>query len=88
MGRHELTTMGMAVDDDAVTSAIAALIRVDDDRVTMSTHLTDLVTDSFVLVQLAVELQDEFDVVFHAEDLDRVQVVGDLVDLVRSRASW
>jgi acyl carrier protein len=78
----------MAVDDDAVTSAIAALIRVDDDRVTMSTHLTDLVTDSFVLVQLAVELQDEFDVVFHAEDLDRVQVVGDLVDLVRSRASW
>ena len=87
MGRHELTTMGMAVEDDAVTSAIAALIRVDDDRVTMSTHLTDLVTDSFVLVQLAVELQDEFDVVFHAEDLDRVQVVGDLVDLVRSRAS-
>jgi acyl carrier protein len=78
----------MAVEDDAVTSAIAALIRVDDDRVTMSTHLTDLVTDSFVLVQLAVELQDEFDVVFHAEDLDRVQVVGDLVDLVRSRASW
>ena len=80
--------MGMAVEDDAVTSAIAALIRVDDDRVTMSTHLTDLVTDSFVLVQLAVELQDEFDVVFHAEDLDRVQIVGDLVDLVRSRASW
>ena len=49
------------------------------------TFLSDLVPDSFMLVEVAVELQEEFDVIFTADDLDDVQTIGDLAALLQAR---
>jgi acyl carrier protein len=77
--------MGIVVTDERITRAIAELVQVDPAQVTPTTRLDELVSDSFLLVQLAMDIQDEFDVIFHAEDLDDVDVVADLIGLIRSR---
>ena len=48
--------------------------------------LSDLVMDSYRLVEMAIDLQDDYDVIFSQADLAAVTTVGDLADLVRSRA--
>lgn len=47
--------------------------------------LTDLVNSSFLLVELVIELQEEFDVRFQQVDMNKVATVGQLLDLVDSR---
>ncbi len=47
--------------------------------------LTDLVNNSFLLVETVIELQEEFDVRFQQSDLKQVTSVGQLLDLVVSR---
>ena len=44
--------------------------------------LTDLVSDSFVLVEMVIELQEEFGVEFGHEELKDVKTVGDLGRLI------
>ena len=48
--------------------------------------LTDLVRESFVLVELAIELQEDYDVQFGQDDLNTVRTVADVLELVASRA--
>jgi acyl carrier protein len=47
--------------------------------------LTDLVQESFVLVELVIELQETFSVRFGQDDLRAVKTVGELIDLVDRR---
>ncbi len=55
-------------------------------RVRSDVVLTDLVSDSYRLVEMAIELQDGYDVIFTQGGLSQVTTVGELVELVRSRA--
>ena len=50
-----------------------------------SALLTDLVNSSFLLVEMVIELQEEFAVRFDQADLADVKTAGDLIDLVVSR---
>jgi len=47
--------------------------------------LTDLVNSSFLLVEVVIELQEEFDVRFQQADMNEVATVGQLLDLIDSR---
>lgn len=47
--------------------------------------LTDLVNSSFLLVEMVIELQEEFEVRFQQADMNEVATVGQLLDLVDSR---
>lgn len=73
------------VDDLPIFEKIAEVLRLPVARVTAGTALTDLVTDSFVLVELVVELQESFGVFFVQEDLKSLATVGDVAALVKSR---
>ena len=59
--------------------------RVAESRVRPEVQLADLVSDSYLLVEMAIELQDDYDVIFTQADLSSVSTVGDLAELVRSR---
>ncbi len=48
-------------------------------------ELTSLVNSSFLLVEMVIELQEEFDVRFQQVDMNEVATVGQLLDLVDSR---
>jgi len=64
---------------------IAGVLEVAQERVVGPTVLTDLVVDSFRLVELAIDLQEEYDVMFGQADMVGLRTVDDLVDLVHSR---
>ncbi len=64
---------------------IADVLGVPESRVKPEAALTDLVSDSYRLVELAIELQDDYDVIFSQADLGGIETVEDLARLVRSR---
>jgi len=57
------------------------------DKISDEAELTSLVSSSFVLVEMVIELQDEFDVRFHQVDMNSISTIGQLLDLIESRAS-
>lgn len=68
-----------------ITARIAEYLDLPDGRLTPETVLTDLVADSFRLVEMAIELQEHYGVLFGQEDMKAVCTVGDLATLVQSR---
>jgi acyl carrier protein len=49
--------------------------------------LTSLVNSSFVLVEMVIELQEEFGVRFQQADLNGITTVGQLIALIESRVA-
>ncbi|MEO7836507.1 MAG: acyl carrier protein [Acidimicrobiales bacterium] len=70
---------------EQIRMKIAEILEVAEARVTPDAVLTDLVSDSFRLVEMAIELQEHFDVMFGQEDMKNLRTVGDLAQLVHSR---
>lgn len=68
-----------------VAGKIAGLLNVPADRVHGDTPLADLVTDSFVLVELVIDMQEEYGVRFQQSDVAQVRTVDDLAALVALR---
>lgn len=75
----------MPVTADDVRLRIAEILRVREARVGPDAVLTDLVAESFRLVEMAIELQEDYDVLLGQADLRDLRTVGDLAELVRSR---
>ncbi len=76
----------MAPSAQEITHRIAQVLGVPESRVRPEVVLTDLVSDSYRLVELAMELQDDYDVILSQADLSEVNTVGDLTYVIRSRA--
>ncbi|MFZ5601806.1 MAG: hypothetical protein HPY82_06520 [Gammaproteobacteria bacterium] len=68
-----------------LTALLAKLLKIDAARVTENARLTDLVADSFVLIETVVELQEELDITLVQEDLDGVVSVSQLLDVVTAK---
>jgi acyl carrier protein len=50
-----------------------------------SANLTDLVTESFILIELVIALQEEFQVRLIQEDLQEVKTLGQLLDVLQKK---
>lgn len=72
---------------DEIAARIADVLGISPSRVQAEVALTDLVSDSYRLVEMAIELQDDYDVIFTQADLSGVSTVGDLIGLVQERAA-
>lgn len=70
---------------ETIRGRMAQVLGSAPDRVADDAVLTDLVNSSFLLVEMVIELQEEFDVRFQQADLAEVTNVGQLLDLVESR---
>ena len=75
------------IEPSTVAERIGALLKVPRERVRHELALSDLVHESFLLIQLVMDLQDDFGFSLVQEDLREVSTVGDLVRLVVSRAT-
>ena len=69
----------------AVTARLAILLSVPVDSLAPATPLREVISDSFMLVEVSVDLQEEFDVILRQEDLAGVVTVADLTALLHSR---
>jgi len=70
---------------EEIRAEIAKFVKKPVARITDDLALLDLVQESFVLVEMVIELQETFSVRFGQEDLSAVKTVGDLIDLVVNR---
>jgi acyl carrier protein len=75
----------MMSNKERVREKIAEVLGHDLPVIADDVVLTDLVNSSFLLVEMVIELQEEFDVRFQQADMKEVSTVGQLLDLVDSR---
>ena len=81
--------MPVAVTPDAVeTTVIDTIVGFgpDPDSVTSASTFEELDVDSLDLVELAQVIDDEFRIALKGDDVKDIKRVGELVDLVVSRA--
>ena len=72
---------------DKIKGIIAEQLGVDEDKVTMETHLMkDLEADSLDAVEIIMAIEDEFDIEVPDEDAEKFQTVSDIVSYVEARA--
>lgn len=74
--------MTAMTDREEVRGAIARFLKKPIEKTADETLLADLVQESFVLVEMVIELQESFHVRFGQAELSGVKTVGDLLDLV------
>ncbi|MEV6315609.1 4'-phosphopantetheinyl transferase superfamily protein [Streptomyces sp. NPDC051776] len=72
---------------DLVAERISETLRTPREKLTEDTTLDELAADSFMLVEMAVDLQEEFDSTFSQADLRQVVTLGQLVDLLNAPPS-
>ena len=75
----------MNVNPEEIISRIAKVLNISSDKFNDETSLKDLVSDSFLLVEMAIELQEDFTVRFSQEDLKKIDTVGDLIFLINDK---
>ncbi|MBO8155271.1 MAG: acyl carrier protein [Bacillaceae bacterium] len=71
---------------DRVKNIIVDRLDVDEAKVTMEASFKDdLEADSLDVVELVMELEDEFDMEISDEDAEKIETVGDAVEYINSR---
>lgn len=79
--------MEMADVLDKVKSIIVDRLDVDEEKVVLEASFKDdLEADSLDVVELVMELEDEFDIEIADEDAEKINTVGDAVDYINSKA--
>jgi acyl carrier protein len=81
--------MPVAVTSEAVEAKVVETIvsfGPEVDTVTSSATFEELDVDSLDLVELAQVIEDEFGIALKGDDVKDIKTVGELVDLVVSRA--
>jgi len=72
---------------EKIRAIVASQMNVDEDRITMETSLVeDLKADSLDVVELIMDLEQEFDLEIPDEDLPKVTTVKEIVDYIQARA--
>lgn len=77
----------MPITFELVAGRISETLNIPVTDLSPQTTLRDLAADSFMLVEMAVDLQEEFDAMFTAAQLREVANLGQLVDLLHGPAS-
>jgi len=78
--------MAETVTADRVKAKMASLLRQPVAKLRDDAVLTDLVSQSLLLIEMVIELQEEFAVRLVQDDLKDVKTVGDLTRLIEARA--
>jgi len=74
-------------DKIQIKEKIASLLKQPISKLGDETLLTDLVVESFALIEMVIELQEEFKVRLVQDDLKSVKTVADLANLIESRVA-
>ncbi|MBM7540543.1 acyl carrier protein [Amphibacillus cookii] len=77
----------MADTFDRVKKIVVDRLDVEEDKVTMEASFKeDLEADSLDVVELIMELEDEFDMEIADEEAEKIETVGDAVKYIDSQA--
>ncbi|HET7521989.1 MAG TPA: acyl carrier protein [Bacillales bacterium] len=69
-----------------VQKIVAERLDVEEDKIKPEASFKDdLEADSLDVVELVMELEDEFDMEISDEDAEKIATVGDVIDYIKSR---
>jgi acyl carrier protein len=68
---------------DTVVKCVSEVLLVDSDRIAANSNLNELGASSMMIVELAIRLEDEFNISIPDENVMALNTVDDLVALVR-----
>ena len=70
---------------DRIKEIIARELMVEESDISAETDIiNDLGADSLTVVDLAMALEDEFDIELPDEDLEKIKTVGDIVNYIKN----
>jgi acyl carrier protein len=75
------------IDAITIKSRIAATLSMPITRLADDRLLADVVTESFAMVEVVIDLQEEFGVRLEQAELKRLRTVADLTTLVVAKAA-
>jgi acyl carrier protein len=70
---------------DKIKSRMAEILRVAPAKLTDEAQLTDVVQDSFMLIEMIIEIQEEFHFRINQEDLTEVRTFAQLLDVIETK---
>ncbi|GAB6165090.1 acyl carrier protein [Thermostilla marina] len=75
----------MASVEERVIDIVADQLGVSKDEITRDSHfVNDLGADSLDLVELVMELEEEFDIDIDEEDSEKIQTVGQAIEQIEA----
>jgi len=74
------------LDNNQIKTHISQILNVPAEKITDNAALQELVIDSFILIDMVIDLQNTFNVRLNQEDLIPVKTVGDLISVMNSKA--
>lgn len=75
----------MEINKEAIKGKLASFLKIPANRIEDSTRLKGIVPDSFMLVELLIELQEEYDMRLMQSDVEGIDTVSDLIELIIGR---
>lgn len=69
---------------EKIRAIICNLLEVDEAEVTLDTHLEDLGVDSLDMIDMAMDIEDEFEIEVTDEVLEKFETVRDIVNFVEN----
>jgi len=77
--------MDMTKTEQDVTAFIASFLKKPAEKIRPEMELTALVSESFVLIQMVVEMQEALKVRLVQDDLAKVKTVGQLIEAIAKK---
>lgn len=69
---------------EKIRAIICEEFDIDEDDVTLDTHLEDLGFDSLDMIDIAMDIEDEFEIEVPDEALEKFETVRDIVNFVEN----
>lgn len=69
---------------EKIRAIICEEYEIDEDEVTLDTHLEDLNFDSLDMIEIAMDIEDEFNVEVPDEVLEKFVTIGDIVNFLEN----
>jgi len=79
--------MGNPLTREAFKTAMARFLKRKPESLDENALLLELVQESFLLVEMIMELQDQFPIRLSQEDLRAVRTVGDLLGMLAAKTA-
>lgn len=75
----------MQIDKEAIKNNVAAFLKVPAARIDEATPLNGIVPDSFMLVELLIQLQEDYGIRLSQADIEHIETIADLTHLILTR---
>ena len=77
----------MEINAQSLKSRIAATLQIPVERLRDEATIADVIPESFAVIEVVIDLQEELGIQLHRDDLGRVKTIGDLCTLVCERVA-